>query len=141
MARAKWSPGAWCMRMGGSGLLALCFLPGVRGVGQSVSAGQGLPTAQTPSTGRSQPRTGLDAGSAADAPNAPGGSNALKLEHMREDERHKRLESDMAKLVELTNQLKVEVDKATKDELSLDVVRKAAEIEKLAHDVKERMKS
>lgn len=70
--------------------------------------------------------------------NAP---NPAKVEHMREDERHKRLVSDTARLVELTNELKTEVDKAAKDELSLDVVKKAAEIEKLAHDVKERMKS
>ena len=69
------------------------------------------------------------------------GINARKLEHMREDERHKRLVADTAKLIELTNELKTDVDKATKDELSLDVVRKAAEIEKLARDVKERMKS
>jgi hypothetical protein len=67
--------------------------------------------------------------------------NPRKLEHLREDERRKRLQADTAKLVELTNELKNEVDKANKDELSLDVVRKAAEIEKLAHDVKERMKS
>ncbi len=74
-------------------------------------------------------------------PNPAVGPNARKLEHLREDERHKRLLSDTAKLVELTNELKDEIDKSSKDELSLDVVRKAAEIEKLAHDVKERMKS
>jgi len=68
-------------------------------------------------------------------------ANSPKLEHMREDERRKRLQSDTARLVELSSELKAEVDKASKDELSLDVVRKAAEIEKLAHDVKERMKS
>ncbi len=67
--------------------------------------------------------------------------NPFKLEHMREEERHKRLLADTARLVELTNELKTEVDKAAKDELSLDVVRKAAEIEKLARDVKERMRS
>ena len=67
--------------------------------------------------------------------------NPRRLEHMREDERHKRLLADTARLVELTNELKTEVDKASKDELSLDVVRKAAEIEKLAHDVKDRMRS
>ncbi len=67
--------------------------------------------------------------------------NSRTLEHMREEERHKRLLADTAKLVELTNELKSEVDKASKDELSVDVVRKAAEIEKLARDVKERMKS
>jgi len=36
--------------------------------------------------------------------------------------------------------LKAEVDKTTKDTLSLNVIRKADEIEKLAHSVKEKMK-
>ena len=57
------------------------------------------------------------------------------------DERHKKLQEDTAKLLALSTELKAEVDKTTKDELSLDVVRKAGEIEKLAHDVKERMKN
>jgi hypothetical protein len=67
--------------------------------------------------------------------------NGARLEKMREEDRRKRLLADTARLVELTNELKAQVDKAAKDELSLDVVRKAAEIEKLARDVKERMKS
>jgi hypothetical protein len=57
------------------------------------------------------------------------------------EERHKRLEDDVARLQALTNELKTDVDKANKDELSLDVMRKAAEIEKLAHDVQSRMKN
>lgn len=69
------------------------------------------------------------------------GSNAMKLEHMREDERRKRLLADTAKLLQLSTELREQVNKSAKDELSLDVVRKAAEIEKLARDVKERMKS
>ena len=60
---------------------------------------------------------------------------------MREDDRRKRLRADTAKLLELSTELKEQVDKTSKDELSIDVVRKAAEIEKLARDVKERMKS
>ena len=36
--------------------------------------------------------------------------------------------------------LKAEVDKTNKDMLSLNVIRKADEIEKLAHNVKEKMK-
>ena len=56
------------------------------------------------------------------------------------DARHKRMEADAAKLLELSTELKADVDKAGKDELSLEVMRKAEEIEKLAHDVKERMK-
>ncbi len=77
------------------------------------------------------------AGAGMDAPMGPTG---LKLEHMREDERRKRLLSDTARLVALSNELRAEVEKTPKDELSLDVVKKAAELEKLARDVKERMK-
>ncbi len=76
-----------------------------------------------------------------DTENPLAAPNAAKLEHMREDDRRKRLLSDTAKLVELSNELKADVEKAPKDTLSIDVVKKAAEIEKLAHDVKERMKS
>lgn len=57
------------------------------------------------------------------------------------DDRHKRLASDVDKLVSLTNELKADLSKTTKDELSLDVIRKAQEIEKLAHDVQNRMKN
>ena len=71
---------------------------------------------------------------------APTGPTGLKLEHMREDDRRKRLLSDTARLVALSNELRAEVEKTPKDELSLDVVKKAAELEKLARDVKERMK-
>jgi hypothetical protein len=54
--------------------------------------------------------------------------------------RHKRMEEDAAKLLALSTELKADVDKAGKDELSVEVIRKAGEIEKLAHDVKERMR-
>ena len=55
-------------------------------------------------------------------------------------DRQKRLVEDTAKLLELATELKPDVDKTTKDEMSLDVIRKAEEIERLAHDVKQRMK-
>jgi hypothetical protein len=55
-------------------------------------------------------------------------------------ERKKQIAADSAKLLKLANDLKTEVDKTTKDTLSLNVIRKADEIEKLAHDVKEKMK-
>lgn len=59
---------------------------------------------------------------------------------MRNVERQKELVADTQKLLSLANELKADVDKSTKDTLSLDVVRKADEIEKLAHNVKEKMK-
>ena len=47
---------------------------------------------------------------------------------------------ETAKLLVLANELKAAVDKSDKNTLSLEVVRKADEIEKLAHSVKEGMK-
>ncbi len=57
------------------------------------------------------------------------------------NDRQKRIVDDTAKLLQLATELKSAVDKTTKDQLSLDVIRKADEIEKLAHDVKQRMRS
>ena len=57
------------------------------------------------------------------------------------DDRHKRLTSDVDRLLALTNELKTDVDKSNKDELSIEVIKKAQEIEKLAHDVQSRMKN
>ena len=54
--------------------------------------------------------------------------------------RKKQIAEDSAKLLKLATDLKAEVDKTTKDTLSMNVIRKADEIEKLAHDVKEKMK-
>jgi hypothetical protein len=48
----------------------------------------------------------------------------------------KRVSDDSAKLLKLASDLKVEVDKSGKDTLSLDVLRKAGEIEKLAKTIK-----
>jgi hypothetical protein len=55
-------------------------------------------------------------------------------------ERKRQIAADTAKLVELSNELKEEVDKADKDTLSIGVIRKAEMIEKLAKGVKEKMK-
>jgi len=75
----------------------------------------------------------------------------------RQDEQRAKMERDMAKranrerqaqvqrdtdnLLKLANELKQSVDKSNENTLSLDVVKKAEEIEKLAHSVKEKMKA
>jgi nitric oxide reductase activation protein len=59
----------------------------------------------------------------------------------RNIDRQKQLVADTEKLLNLANELKADVDKSTKDTLSLDVIKKADEIEKLAHSVKEKMKN
>lgn len=59
----------------------------------------------------------------------------------RNAERQKQLVEDTQKLVALANELQDEVNKSNKDMLSLDVVRKADEIDKLARNVRDRMKN
>jgi len=54
-------------------------------------------------------------------------------------ERKKQIADDTEKLLKLATDLKAEVDKTTKDTLSLNVIRKADEIERLAHNVKGKM--
>ena len=55
-------------------------------------------------------------------------------------ERQADLKRDTEKLLKLANELKESVDKTTEGTLSLDVVKKAEEIEKLARSVKGKMK-
>jgi hypothetical protein len=55
-------------------------------------------------------------------------------------ERKKIIGDESALLLKLATDLKTEVDKTNKDTLSVNVIRKADAIEKLAHDMKEKMK-
>ncbi len=59
---------------------------------------------------------------------------------IRNDDRQKRLVADSNKLLELATQLHNDVAKTDKNILSVDVVHRAEEIERLARSVKERMK-
>jgi uncharacterized membrane protein YhiD involved in acid resistance len=54
--------------------------------------------------------------------------------------RERAIKQDTEKLLELATELKQYVDKTNENTLSLDVIKKADEIEKLAHAVKEKMK-
>lgn len=55
-------------------------------------------------------------------------------------ERVAALKHDTDRLLKLSVELKQSVDKSDENVLSLDVIKKAEEIEKLAHSVKEKMK-
>jgi hypothetical protein len=72
------------------------------------------------------------------------GPNSPKMEEQqakaRSTERQKKLVADTDKLLSLATELKTDVDKTNQNILSMDVIKKADEIEKLAHSVKERMK-
>jgi hypothetical protein len=54
--------------------------------------------------------------------------------------RKKQISDDTAMLLKLATDLKTEADKTGQDTLSVGVIRKAEEIEKLAHGIKEKMK-
>jgi hypothetical protein len=54
--------------------------------------------------------------------------------------RQQDLKNDTDKLFQLATELKAAVDKTNENMLSLDVIRKAEEVEKLAKKVKEKMK-
>lgn len=56
------------------------------------------------------------------------------------EERQAQLKRDTDRLLKLATELKTSVDKTDQNTLSVDVVKKAEEIEKLAHSVKEKMK-
>ena len=56
-------------------------------------------------------------------------------------ERQVALKRDTEKLLKLATELKDYVEKTNENVLSFDVVKKAEEIEKLAHSVKEKMKA
>lgn len=51
------------------------------------------------------------------------------------------LRKDTEKLLQLATELKQYVDKTNEHTLSVEVIKKAEEIEKLAHSVKEKMKA
>src|ERR1700686_2146907 len=106
-----------------------------------VSGGQVFPQT-TPTSKQGQQIPGFPApgrNNPAD-PDPMDAHRAEQQEKMRNNDRQKRLVADTDKLLALATDLKAQVDKSTKDTLSVDVIKKAEEIEKLAHSVKERMK-
>ncbi|MEI9980563.1 MAG: hypothetical protein WDN23_16530 [Edaphobacter sp.] len=125
------------MKMLGLVIVGVVFLAGARG---GVSGGQVLspPSAQGARIpGVQQPKTGVTDPEEPD-PLAP--HRDQQQAALRNADRQKRLVADTDKLLALATDLKQQVDKSTKDTLSVDVIKKADEIEKLAHSVKERMK-
>lgn len=63
-----------------------------------------------------------------------------RMEKSRNDDRQKRLVADTDKLLALATSLKADVDKTDKYTLSVDVIRRTEEIEKLSRSIRDRMK-
>jgi translation initiation factor 1 (eIF-1/SUI1) len=57
------------------------------------------------------------------------------------NERQKHLLEDTAKLVQLSSQLQAEVAKSGKFVTSVTAIQEAADIEKLAHSIRDRLKN
>jgi hypothetical protein len=100
---------------------------------------QQLPNQPTQTTHPVIPSGSSQAGSSADDDPAAHHMTA-QLAKSRNALRQQQLVSDTAKLLALATELKTEVDKSNKDMLSLTVVKKAEEIEKLAKSVRDRMR-
>jgi nitric oxide reductase activation protein len=90
--------------------------------------GSGLPSDQLPTAG-------------------PPGPMTPEQEHIEHDrakrinkERFDNLKRDTDKLLELATELKQNVDRANENTLSVDVIKKADEIDKLAKQIREKMK-
>lgn len=97
-------------------------------VAMACTAQEGKPAAE--------PVTAAPTTQAADAKD----NKALKGSDV-ESARKKQIADESAELLSMALALKSEVDKTTKDTLSLNVIKKADQIEKLAKSVKEKMKN
>ena len=74
------------------------------------------------------------------SPERPDALMTAKMVRERNTDRQKQIVDETNQLLDLAKQLKDAVDKSDKDQLSLQVVHKAEEIEKLAKDVKNKMR-
>jgi hypothetical protein len=87
-----------------------------------------------------QDATGKDAtpnaAAEAQSPGAAAGSAKASGEMPAEQQRKQEVATDCASLLKMATDLKAEIAKTTKDELSIPVVRKAGEIEQLARKVR-----
>lgn len=120
------------------GAIALCAgLPAVLSISQSPSPAGGALRGDKASL-PSPINQASDADAQSEMHDQQGKASTFTAANL---ERRKQMSEDSEKLLKLATELKAEVDKSTKDTLSLGVIRKADEIEKLAHAVKEKMKS
>jgi hypothetical protein len=123
------------MRVLCMGIVGVILMTGASG---GLSRGQ---IVQQPMDPSQQPRPGFPGNAHNPMDTSPlEGPRAEQQEKARSTDRQKRLVADTDKLLALATDLKQQVDKTNPNILSVDVIKKAEEIEKLAHSVKERMK-
>jgi hypothetical protein len=107
-------------------------LPGVVLAAALVCVAQDSGTAPVPA-----PHSAVQA---TDGKSKPTKSDGQRKVSSADTAKQKLIADESAQLLTMALALKAEVDKTTKDTLSLNVIKKADEIEKLAKSVKEKMK-
>jgi hypothetical protein len=130
----------WLRPGGRWAMVCVCILAmgaALAGAPQQVQPGSaqtGTGPAHTTDPGANHPASGGASLTPSSPPNGglnPDAPNAGRREQIA---------AGSARLLKLATELKAEVDKSSKDTLSVSVIRKADEIEKLAHSVKEKMR-
>jgi len=106
----------------------------------AISAALAQQPAQTPSQPTATESAKVQPAAAAPAPTTTPASPENVKPTTPQTPQEKQLADDTAKLLTLANELKKEMDKSSKDTLSLSVVKKAEQVEKLAHKVRDEMK-
>jgi hypothetical protein len=130
----------WLRPSGRWAMVCVCILAmgaALAGAPQQVqpsSAQTDSGSAPTAEPGASHPAAGAASQATPSPPNGGLNPDALNAE------RKEQIAAGSARLLKLATELKAEVDKSSKDTLSVSVIRKAEEIEKLAHSVKEKMR-
>lgn len=101
---------------------------------------QGVPAQQTPPLPEIAPPPGMQKGEQPD--NGTGAPPEMQktMEKKANEQRQADLKKDADQLLKLSTELKAYVDKTNENILSVDVIKKADEIEKLAHNVKTKMR-
>jgi len=121
-------------------------LPRIRACVFSLSLFAFLNLAQLPVVGAQQPQPPRQSVPHTGDLNPPADEDearariAHEMEKRAAKERAAALKADTDKLLKLSEELKAYVDKSDENVLSLDVIKKAEEIEKLAKSVKDKMK-
>lgn len=130
------------------GILAVLVLLAATGVGLHHVHAQSTPQAADPQPGAAAADTQPDAAAAADkldtSPKNPASDAAAPLaaeqpkpvDKSPGQQRKLEVANECANLLKMATDLKAEVNKTTKDELSLAVVRKAGELEQFARKVR-----
>jgi hypothetical protein len=138
--RDGFSSSTWLRPGGRWAMVCVCILAmgaALAGAPQQVqpnSAQTGSGSTPPAEPGANHPAAGAPSLATPSPPNGSLSPDALNAE------RREQIAAGSARLLKLATELKAEVDKSSKDTLSVSVIRKAGEIEKLAHSVKEKMR-